>query len=156
MALNALALQHTMDPETVKTCFLDDDEAKILAGSCPGLLAKLSKARQQTGNVTSSHAMLRHPLASAWRQGRDQPRRFTQFHRNEDRAKINADSGRRMGSISCEHGCLHGVRSQQPHSARAPAAIHLAMGSFGGCTNPLRGIVARGDVNMRQQTLRLS
>jgi len=90
-----------MDPEAIKTRLLNNDETKILPGSRPGLLTQEGKAAHQTSDIAGPHDMLRHPLASTWRQGRHQPRRFTQFHRNEDRAKINADSGWRMGSITC-------------------------------------------------------
>ena len=110
VALYAFTLQYTMDPEPIETGFLDDDEAEVLSGSRLRLCTELRKALHKCGNVAGSHNMLRHPFARAQRQGRDQPRRFTEFHRNEDRAKINTDSGGRLGSISCKHACLHRVQ----------------------------------------------
>src|SRR4029077_4489221 len=49
--------------------------------------------------------MLRYLFSAARRQRCNQPGRPTKFQRDENRAKIGADSGRRMGSVSDD---LHG------------------------------------------------
>src|SRR4030081_2181820 len=86
-------------------------------------------AKRQRADIPSRHTVLRHLLTATRQQGCDQPGRATEFHGNEYRAKIITDSVRCFGSVSYGlHGRLQSGWSQ-PHSARAPVAIYLPMGS---------------------------
>src|ERR1700722_7119420 len=126
---NAYRLERPVDPESVEPSFLDHNDWKALARPGPRLLLDLREALQQPGDIAAAQRVLRHPFSAAWRQRCDQPDRSTEFQRNENRAKIGADSGRRMGLVSYNlHGRLQSA-GQQPHSARASVAIHLPMGS---------------------------
>src|ERR1700692_4923614 len=74
--------------------------------------------------------MLRHLFSAARRQRCNQPGRSTKFQRDENRAKIGADSGRRLGSVSDN---LHG-RLQSGWSAtslcQSVGRYPLPMGSL--------------------------
>ncbi|GGC06555.1 hypothetical protein GCM10011494_26470 [Novosphingobium endophyticum] len=74
MALDTFVLQDPVDPETIETRLLDDDKPEFLSGSRLRLRTKLGEALHQPGNIASADNMLRHPLAGAWRQRRDQQR----------------------------------------------------------------------------------
>ena len=84
-----------MNPEPIQTCFLDGNDRKHLAGPGLRLLLQRRNPHRQASDITGRHRMLRHLLASPGRQGVDQPNRATEFHRDEDRTKMGADSGLR-------------------------------------------------------------
>ena len=107
MAFNTLAFEHAMHPEAVKSGFLNDHERKIQSGASLGLALQLGKSGQHSGNVAGGKRELREFLPGSWRQRGDQPFRLTEFQRDENRAKINANSGRRFGTMGCNgHACL--------------------------------------------------
>src|SRR5215217_802394 len=58
MALNALALQHTVEPKAVEPCLLNDDQWKQV--TCPGARFRLQrgKERQEPGDSTAAHLVL--------------------------------------------------------------------------------------------------
>jgi hypothetical protein len=100
VALDPFGLQHTIDPETVQTGLLDDDNREIPPGPRSRFLLELSEPFEQASDIAALNRMLRHLLPAPRRQRRDQPSRSAQFQRNEDCAKIRSDSGRRLGSVS--------------------------------------------------------
>src|SRR4029077_16022842 len=129
VAFDPLFPKHAIDPESVETSLLDDDEREDLPRSRQRFLPKLRKALQEPGDIAATHSVLRHLLSAVWRQRCDPPSRSTQFQRDEYRAKISTDSVRCFGSVSYGlHGRLQSEWSQ-PHSARALVAIHFPMGS---------------------------
>ena len=105
MAFDAFRLQRPVDPETVEPSLLDDDYGKTSPVRARAF--SLSRAKRSSSPATSPPRteMLRHLLSAARRQRCDQPGRSTEFQRNENRAKISADSGRSFGLVSCN---LHG------------------------------------------------
>lgn len=108
MAFDPLGLKRAMDPEAVEPGFLNDDDRKAFPG--PRLFPEFCKPRQQAGDVAGRHRMFRHLRADARRQRGDQPLRAQEFQRDEDCAKLGADSGRHFGSVCCcnVHACLQG------------------------------------------------
>ena len=61
--------------------------------------------------IAARHAVLRHLLATARRQRCDDPTRSAEFQRDESRAKISVDRGRRDDcSARLFHGCLSPVQ----------------------------------------------
>src|SRR5271157_1497005 len=68
--------------------------------------------------------MLRHLLSGAWRQRCDQPGRSAEFQRRENCAKVCLDSGRRIGSVSCNlHGRLQSGWFSNLTLPSAPVAL---------------------------------
>jgi hypothetical protein len=78
-----------------QTGFLDGNDRRNLTGAGLCLLLQLRKPHQQAGDIPGWRRMLRHLLAGPRRQRGDQPCGPTEFHRDEDCAKIGADSGLR-------------------------------------------------------------
>ena len=74
-----------------------------------------------------------HQRAGAWRQRCDQPGRSAEFQRRKNCGKICLDSGRRIGSVSCNlHGRLQSGWFSNLTLPSAPVAIQTPMGS---CTS---------------------
>ena len=65
VALDALVLQRTVDPEAVKPGFLDHDDPEDASGARLRLVPELCKARQQADDVTAGNCVARHLLAAA-------------------------------------------------------------------------------------------
>jgi hypothetical protein len=70
VALDALLLQHPVDPETVQTRLLDRDDRKILPRSPPGLFLLSPK-------VASKGPQYRHPAPHASTSFRPSPAKAT-------------------------------------------------------------------------------
>src|ERR1700720_4204519 len=94
------------------------------------LVLELRDPRPQSSDIAAANRMLRHLFSAARRQRCNQPGRSTKFQRDENRAKIGADSGRRLGSVSDN---LHG-RLQSGWSAtslcQSVGRYPLPMGSL--------------------------
>src|SRR5208337_172607 len=144
---NSFALQHTMKPEAVETCFLNDDDRKGFSGPLGCLPLQLGKTREQRRDVPGSHGMLRHLLAGARRQRCDQPDGPAQFQGRENAGKMGLDSDGRLSLVGYGwHARLqsawfatslcpsvgrypppHGILCEVAHSrrpTRAPATSH--------------------------------
>jgi hypothetical protein len=107
MALDPSRLQGPVDPEAVESRLLDDDDPVALAGPRQRLRLQRREQVEQRRQVTARNHMLRHLLPAAGRQRGDQPLRAAEFHRDEDGAKIHADSGRTLRNACCtKHGLL--------------------------------------------------
>ncbi|WP_422125007.1 hypothetical protein [Sphingomonas koreensis] len=63
MALDPFFLQHTMDPEPVETCLLDNDDSEVLSGSLLRLRPQLGKTLKEPSDVAGTDRVPRHPLA---------------------------------------------------------------------------------------------
>src|SRR5258708_37167037 len=63
------------------------------------LVLELTEPCPQSSDIAAANSMLRHLFSAARRQRCDQPGRSTKFQRDENRAKIGADSGQRLGSV---------------------------------------------------------
>src|SRR6202171_2390346 len=61
------------------------------------LVLELTEPCPQSSDIAAENRMLRHLFSAARRQRCNQPGRSTKFQRDENRAKIGADSGRRVG-----------------------------------------------------------
>lgn len=72
MAPDPLLQKRTVDPKAVQASLLDHNERETLSRPRARLLLKLYKTLQQRGEVATPNAMLRHLLAAARRQRRDQ------------------------------------------------------------------------------------
>src|SRR3984893_2273602 len=103
MALNAVLLQNTVQPEPVQPRLLDRDDRIALAGPDLRLAPELRKQRQKLRHIASRDAVLGHLLALAGRQRRHQPRRTAQFQRNKNCGNMRADSGRFVGRMIEQH-----------------------------------------------------
>ena len=93
----------------------------------------LSWANRTSKPATSParNRVLRHLLPGAWRQRCDQPGRSAEFQRRKNCGKICLDSGRRIGSVSCNlHGRLQSGWFSNLTLPSAPVAIQTPMGSF--------------------------
>jgi hypothetical protein len=73
MALNAVLLQNTVQPEPVQPSFLDRDDRIALAGPGRRLAPEVCEQLHQAGNIAGRDAMLGHLLAFARRKRRYQP-----------------------------------------------------------------------------------
>lgn len=131
MALNPLAHEGAVDPETIEPGFLDHDDWESTSGTRLRLLPELREARHQAGDVTAENRMVRHLLAAARQERGDGPARTAEFQRDEYCAKIGADGGRFGGAVGRGlHSWLQsGWSDEQPHSVSEPAVVYLAMGS---------------------------
>src|SRR6266550_9232297 len=116
MALNAVLLQNTMQPEPVQPRLLDRDDRIALAGPDLRLAPELSKQRQKLGRITRRDAVLGHLLALAGRQRRHQPIRTAQFQRYKNCGNMRADSGRSVERMIERHRRLQVEWFQQPQS----------------------------------------
>jgi hypothetical protein len=65
--------EHSVDPEFVEACLLDDDEWDDLPCPRPCFLPKLRKALQEPGDIAATHRVFRHLRSAARRQRCDQP-----------------------------------------------------------------------------------
>src|ERR1700676_2561550 len=107
MPFDAFALKQAMKPEAVETCFLNGDDREQFSGPLRRPPLQLGKTRQQRRDISGLHGMLRHLLAAARRQRRDQPDRAAEFQRDENGGKMGLDSGRCFGAVGCDwHGRL--------------------------------------------------
>ncbi|MGY4329606.1 hypothetical protein ACVWWG_004023 [Bradyrhizobium sp. LB7.2] len=106
VALNAVLLQNTVQPEPVQSSFLDRDDRVALSGPGLRLAPELCEQLHQAGNIAGRDAMLGHLLAFARRKRGYQPSRTTQFQRHKNCAKLRADSGRSVGRMIEQHHCL--------------------------------------------------
>src|SRR6266446_4027112 len=109
VAFNSFILQHPINPETIESSLLDDDEREDPSRPCPRLLLELRKALKQPGHIAATYSILRHLFSAARRQRGDQPTGSAQFQRDEDSAKVGADGTQCFGSVDCSlHGRLQG------------------------------------------------
>src|SRR5665647_3854471 len=103
MALDPFIPQNPVHPEPVKAGFMNGDDRIIRARAFLCLAFEVGKPRQQSADVAGRQAILRHLLPVARRQRRQNPLRTTQFQRNENCAKLCADSGRSNGRMIVQH-----------------------------------------------------
>src|ERR1700683_3253178 len=100
----SLPLQRPVDPEPVQSRFLNDDDRIGLARPRHRFALKLRQTFEKLAQISCRRRVLRHLLARPWRNRRQKPSRTAQFQRNENRANIHSDSGRRIGPLnSLEH-----------------------------------------------------
>src|SRR4029453_18547509 len=110
-----------VDPKTVETRLLNHDDWNGLPRADFHLVLELRKPRPQSSDIAAANCMLRHFFSAARRQRCNQPSRSTEFLRDENRAKIGADSGRRVGSVSDNmHGRLQSGVSNLTLPERRP------------------------------------
>ena len=94
-------------------------------------LLELGQPHEQARHIAGPNRMLRHLLPGAWRQRCDQPGRSAEFQRHKNCGKICLDSGRRIGSVSCNlHGRLQSGWFSKPHSAERAGRYPDAHGIF--------------------------
>src|SRR6266403_4162947 len=150
MALNAVLLQNTMQPEPVQPRLLDRDDRIALAGPDLRLAPELSKQRQKLGRITRRDAVSGHPLALAGRQRRHQPIRTAQFQRYKNCGNMRADSGRSVGKMIVQHRRLQVEWFEQPQSGLRPGRYPLPMESSSlsllAMTNSTRLILPGGQI----------
>src|SRR5258708_33081106 len=116
MALNAVLLQNTVQPEPVQPRLLDRDDRIALRRPDPRLAPEVCQQLHQASNIAGRDAMLGHLLAFARRKRRYQPIRTTQFQRHKNCAKLRADGGRSVGRMIEQHRCLQVEWFLQPQS----------------------------------------
>src|SRR6266550_3145685 len=133
MALNAVLLQNTMQPEPVQPRLLDRDDRIALAGPDLRLAPELSKQRQKLGRITRRDAVLGHLLAIAGRQRRHQPIRTAQFQRYKNCGNMRADSGRSVERMIEQHRRLQVEWFQNLSLASDLVAIHSPWNLRGAC-----------------------
>jgi hypothetical protein len=90
-----------MKPEAIEPRLLDHNKAKALSGASLRLALQFGKTGKQPGNIPCGYDELRHLLAVPRHQRRDQPFRLREFQRDKSRAKLGVNSGRRLGTMSC-------------------------------------------------------
>src|SRR5665811_176506 len=101
-----LSFRYTqVDPKAVETRLLNHDDWNDLPRADMHLVLELREPRPQSSDIAAANSMLRHLFSAARRQRCNQPGRSTEFQRDENRAKISADGGWRLGSVSDN---LHG------------------------------------------------
>src|SRR5277367_6714550 len=104
VAFDPLPLRRPVDPEPVQSRFLNDDDRIGLARTRHRFALKLRQTFEKLAQISCRRRVLRHLLARPWRNRRQKPSRTAQFQRNENRANIHSDSGRRIGPLnSLEH-----------------------------------------------------
>src|SRR5208282_329760 len=104
VAFDPLLLQRPVNPEPVQSRFLNDDDRIGRSGPRQRLALKLRQAFEKPPQISCRRLVLRHLLARPWRNRRQKPSRTAQFQRDENRANIHSDSGRRIGPLnSLEH-----------------------------------------------------
>ena len=131
VAFDSFALQNAVDPEAVQSGLLDGDDGKVPPRPPSRFLLELGQPHEQARHIAGPNRMLRHLLPGAWRQRCDQPGRSAEFQRGKNCGKICLDSGRRIGSVSCNlHGRLQSGWFSNLTLPSAPVAIQTPMGSF--------------------------
>ena len=73
MAFDALALQYTVDPETIQPSFLDDNNREIGARARSRLLLEQRKTLQKLCDIAAGYGMLGHSLSGSRSQRGDHP-----------------------------------------------------------------------------------
>ena len=92
-----------------------------------------------TGNILCGYDKFRHLLAVPRRQGRDQPFRLREFQRDKNRGKLGANSGRRLGPMSCNrHVDLQSEFFSETSLAERRSLFDLLMESMRSSTNLAR------------------
>jgi hypothetical protein len=76
MALDSGLAQRPVDPETVKSSFLNGDDRKTLAEARSGLLPKFLEPVEEARKIAAFYGMLRHFLTTARYNRCDQPLRL--------------------------------------------------------------------------------
>src|SRR6201987_5802041 len=127
-----------MNPETVQSRLLDDDDREILARPLAGPFPEPQEQQRQPRNVTAGNRMLRHLLAAAWRERCDQPARTTEFQRDEDRAKIGTDGGLTFGLMILHHHLQSGYVSSSTLPERGPPSTPIGSGRGASCSRSFR------------------
>src|ERR1700681_2225487 len=94
-----------LDPPELIRRLLNHDDWNDMPRADLHLVLELTEPCPQSSDIAAENRMLRHLFSAARRQRCNQPGRSTKFQRDENRAKIGADSGRRLGSVSDN---LHG------------------------------------------------
>src|ERR1700739_1562793 len=117
-----------MNPETVQSRLLDDDDREILPRPLAGPLPEPQEQQRQPRNVTAGNRILRHLLAAAWQERCDQPARTTEFQRDEDRAKIGTDGGLTFGLMIVHHHLQSGYVSSSTLPERGPPSTPIGSG----------------------------
>src|SRR6185436_2062107 len=120
MAFDTIVLQHAVDPKSVKTRFLYYDDRNDLTGANLHLFREQRKPCPQASDIAAANRMLRHLFSAARRQRCNEPSRSTEFQRDEDRAKVGADSGRCLRSLNNN---LHGASREWSVSNLAPLEL---------------------------------
>jgi hypothetical protein len=83
-----------VQPEAVEPRLLDSDDREAISSACLGLALEFGKAQQQRRHIAGRHGVLRHLLAGARRQRRDELDFAAQFQRDEYRGNTVVDGGR--------------------------------------------------------------
>jgi SNF2 family DNA or RNA helicase len=78
-AFYSLGHQHPVEPKSVQTSFLNDDNREVLTRPGERLLRERRKSLEQFNNIASLHGMFRHLSPTARRQRCHNPGRAAQF-----------------------------------------------------------------------------
>lgn len=126
MALDAFAVENTMNPEPVEAGLLDGDDWEDPVKTVSRLLLKLREPCQEAADIAGRDRMLGQLLAGAWRQRGDEPGGTAEFQGDEDRAEISAN-GCLVLRLVFEHqeGSSEAL-VQRPHSAGGRAERYPA------------------------------
>ena len=122
VALHPVREQQAMNPKPVQSRFLNDDRFDLRAVALLGLRPRPRKKVKQPSAVSTLDHMLGKLLA-AGTVDRDNPFRFAQFERGEQRDTPRAVVATAVAEVTDGIGCLHaGVEAQPAKSGRRPPA----------------------------------